>query len=261
MPRAATISDRNRSAAQHAPTQDPPHASMSACVQQVLEALQPHASEERRQVAVTYFPTAMRVLGVPVPALRPIAKALARERKHAPPAEVLRLAHALIHEDSMETRQVAYELLEFHKAAALALTEDDIEQLRRGLDNWASVDSFAMSVAGPAWRRGQLPDSRIDAWAQSDDRFVRRLALVCTVPLNMKSRGGKGDVPRTLRLCSALAADRDDFVVKALSWALREILPHDEAAVRAFVSAQQSTLHRRIVREVESKLNTGRKNG
>lgn len=234
---------------------------LQAQVAQIVAALQASSSEERKRVAVTYFPTAMRVLGVAVPALRTIAKALAKEHKDDAPTDVLALAKALIADGSMEGRQVAYELLEFHKATALSLTADDIEQLRHGLDNWASVDSFAMSVAGPAWRRGQLKDAQIDAWSTSQDRFVRRLALVCTVPLNMKSRGGKGDVPRTLRLCTRLAADRDDFVVKALSWALREIEPHDEAALRAFLAAHEATLHRRILREVKSKLDTGRKHG
>lgn len=230
-------------------------------VASILEALQANASEERRAVAVTYFPTAMRVLGVPVPALRVVAKGLAKELKTAPASRVLSLAEALITDGSMEGRQIAYELIEFHKPTTAALTAADIERLRQGLDNWASVDSFAMSIAGPAWRRGLLSDAHIDGWAASPDRFVRRLALVCTVTLNMKSRGGKGDVPRTLRLCTRLAADRDDFVVKALSWALREVLPHDEPAVQAFLTQHDSALHRRIVREIGNKLRTGRKNG
>ena len=44
-------------------------------VAHVERMLAEQGSEERRQVAVTYFPTAMRVLGVPVPALRAVAKA------------------------------------------------------------------------------------------------------------------------------------------------------------------------------------------
>jgi 3-methyladenine DNA glycosylase AlkD len=179
--------------------------------------------------------------------------------KDAPPTSVLQLADALVCDGSMEGRQVAYELLEFHRKTRETLRSEDIERLRQGLDNWASVDSFAMSVAGPAFRRGVLSDARVDAWSQSDDRFLRRLALVCTVSLNTRSRGGTGDVARTLRLCTRLAADRDDFVVKALSWALRGLLPHDDAAVRAFLSQHEATLHRRILREVRAKLETGRK--
>ena len=248
-------------AAKKSPKPGDVRTSAQADVDRIVDALQAHASAERRAVAVTYFPTAMRVLGVPVPALRVVAKDLAKELKTAPAARVLSLAEALITDGSMEGRQVGYELIEFHKPTTAALTAADIERLRQGLDNWASVDSFAMSIAGPAWRRGLLSDAQIDGWAASPDRFVRRLALVCTVPLNMKSRGGKGDVPRTLRLCTCLAADRDDFVVKALSWALREVLPHDEPAVQAFLTRHDAVLQRRIVREIGNKLRTGRKNG
>jgi 3-methyladenine DNA glycosylase AlkD len=41
-------------------------------------------------------------------------------------------------------------------------------------------------------------------------------------------------------------ADREDLVVKALSWALRALARRDPAA--------------RVIREVENKLTTGRKN-
>lgn len=226
----------------------------------VEQQLAEHGSEERRKVAVTYFPTAMRVLGVPVPALRTVAKGLAKQLKTEPPGVVVAHAQALVDAGTMEGRQVAYEILEAHKAAALSLGTVEIERLRVGLDNWASVDSFAASVAGPAWRRGQLPDSLVDAWAVSPDRFVRRLALVCTVALNMRSRGGKGDVARTLHVGRQLVGDRDEFVVKALSWALRELLPHDAAQVQSFVAAHEAKLNRRIVREISNKLTKGTKN-
>lgn len=233
----------------------------AATVQQVRAQLAPHQDVQRQEHAVTYFPTAMQVLGVPVPALREVAKELAQSHKSTPAAEVLAICRALIADGTMEGRQVAYELLERHKAAAAALTEDDIEGLRAGLDNWASVDSFAASVAGPAWRRGQLSDARVLGWARSPDRFVRRLALVCTVALNMRSRGGRGDVARTLQVCRGLVGDGDEFVVKALSWALRELIPHDPAALIAFIEQHEASLNRRVLREVRVKLTTGRKNG
>lgn len=234
---------------------------IATTVAQVRRQLAVHSDAERQQHAVTYFPTAMQVLGVPVPALREVAKEIAQTHKTQSPAEVLALCEALIADGTMEGRQVAYEVLERHKAAAQALTEGDIERLRAGLDNWASVDSFAASVAGPAWRRGQLSDARILRWARSPDVFVRRLALVCTVALNMRSRGGRGDVARTLTVCRELVSDRNEFVVKAMSWALRELIPHDESALQSFVDEHAETLNRRILREVNNKLQTGKKAG
>lgn len=40
----------------------------------------------------------------------------------------------------------------------------------------------------------------IQDWAQSDNLRWRRAALVSTVALNLRSRGGKGDVEKTLEM-------------------------------------------------------------
>jgi 3-methyladenine DNA glycosylase AlkD len=79
------------------------------------------------------------------------------------------------------------------------------------------------------------------------------------VPLNLRSRGGTGDAGRTLDICRRLAGDHDDMVVKALSWALRELVVWDPEAVRRFLGTHRDVLAPRVRREVRSKLETGRK--
>ena len=56
-----------------------------------------------------------------------------------------------------------------------------------------------------------------------------------------------------------LETDRDDMVVKAMSWALRELAKRDPLAVRRFAASHQD-LAPRVVREVTNKLKTGLKN-
>jgi len=56
-----------------------------------------------------------------------------------------------------------------------------------------------------------------------------------------------------------LVDDSEDMVVKALSWALRELVPHDPVALRAFLREHDRALAARIQREVENKLPTGLK--
>jgi 3-methyladenine DNA glycosylase AlkD len=80
------------------------------------------------------------------------------------------------------------------------------------------------------------------------------------VPLNNKARGGSGDARRTLAVCDLLIGDREDMVVKAMSWALRELAKRDAASVNAFVAANQELLAKRVLREVNAKLTTGLKN-
>jgi 3-methyladenine DNA glycosylase AlkD len=157
-------------------------------------------------------------------------------------------------------RSIAYELVRHHSGTLASLTTRDLEELGKGISDWGAVDTFACYLAGPAWRERQVPDRLIHGWARSRDRWWRRAAVVSTVALNSKARGGNGDATRTLKVCQMLAKDRDDMVVKAVSWALRELAKRNPAAVRNFLVVQEDVLAPRVIREVNNKLQTGLKN-
>jgi 3-methyladenine DNA glycosylase AlkD len=198
-------------------------------------------------------------LGLRAPELRAVARDLARECRALPPREVVRVAQGLVDGGIFEGGLAAFELLWRHPAAAERLTTRDLARLARGADNWVTADTFACLVSGPAWRRGRVSDAWNARWADSRDRWLRRIALVSTVPLNLPSRGGTGDVPRTLRVCRRFVADHDEMVVKALSWALREAAKRDPGAVRRFLERHRGAIAARVLREVTNKLTTGLK--
>jgi 3-methyladenine DNA glycosylase AlkD len=170
--------------------------------------------------------------------------------------EVLALAEALVDRH----RWVAYELLYHHPTRLACLNVEDVERLGRGIDGWASVDVFARYISGPAWQQGLIGDHVVQGWTQSENRWWRRAALVSTVALNLRSAGGTGDTDRTLEICTRLVSDRDDMVVKALSWALRELIIWDAGAVRRFLQVNADLVASRVRREVYSKLESGLKN-
>ena len=157
-------------------------------------------------------------------------------------------------------RWQAYEIIAAHKATFCGLSTDELDELGQGINSWWSVDSFARTLSGPAWRDGLLPDELIVRWAGSPDLWWRRAALVSTVAFNVRSQGGKGDVPRTLSICQLLVTDHEDMVVKALSWALRELVYFDPEAVDGFLNEHEQVLAGRMKREVGNKLRTGLKN-
>lgn len=156
-------------------------------------------------------------------------------------------------------RWVAYELVYHHREASSLLDEALVLRFAGDLGSWGDVDAFCRYIAGPAWRRGQLDDDTVFAWATSPDRWWRRAALVATVPLNLRAAGGSGDRDRTIAVCARLVDDRDDMVVKALSWALRELVIWDRAAVEQFLDEHDAFLAARVRREVTNKLDTGLK--
>jgi 3-methyladenine DNA glycosylase AlkD len=173
---------------------------------------------------------------------------------------IVALALRIARRSDIATKFFAYELIQHHEAALKSLNADSLEALGQGNDSWEKVDTFASHLAGPVWRERQVTDKLIERWARSQDRWWRRAALVSTVPLNNKARGGRGAAERTLKICEMLVEDRDDMVVKALSWALRELSKRDSDSVQKFLQEDVDALAPRVAREVSNKLQTGLKN-
>jgi 3-methyladenine DNA glycosylase AlkD len=192
--------------------------------------------------------------------IRNVRREFSKRLANAPADFVFRLSLQLLKRAETVPRFLAYELIQHHREALRGLNSAKLKLLGEGINDWAAVDTFACYLAGPAWREHQVPDTLIARWAHSKDRWWRRAALVSTVPLNSRARGGAGDTARTLSICEMLVSDRDDMVVKALSWALRELTKRDPPAVRGFLRTHQAVLAPRVIREVQNKLRTGLKN-
>ena len=194
-----------------------------------------------------------------VPSVRRVRRGVSLDLKTASPDLVRAVAFALSARDGPFDRFIGAELLAAHPTAMRTLDASDLRQLGEGMDSWDDVDVFACFLSGPVWRVGQLTDAEIRRWARSPDRWWRRAAVVSTVPLNNRARGGSGDPKRTLAICQLLLADRDPMVVKALSWALRELAKRDPTAVRQFITTHGTKVPALVRREVRSKLETGLK--
>lgn len=205
-------------------------------------------------------PSAQEDFGVYAADLRSVVKTFKKRLAQQGGDFMYQLALALLSRDITECRQVAYELIAGHKKARESLNVSRIEALGAGIDNWASVDGFCCTVVGTAWREGRISDATIRRWSRSDDLWWRRAAVVATVPLNVKSRGGTGDTLRTLMVCRSLVSDKAVMVQKAISWALRELVTWDREAVEGFVEEHGESVSSRVRREVLKKLKTGKKN-
>ncbi len=194
-----------------------------------------------------------------VPQLRGVRRGLTREYTALSPEVVLGAAVRLL-DDREVPRWLTYELVHHHDPSMSSLDARTVRRLGRGIGSWGDVDAFACLVAGPAWREGRLQDAEVGRWAMSPDRWWRRAALASTIPLNTAARGGRGDARRTLAVCRLLVRDRDDIVVKAMSWALRALSTRDLPAVERFLDRHAAALASRVLREVRNKLETGLKN-
>ena len=233
---------------------------MLSLIDKIINSLEKYAEQRRVEMSKTIFPTKMKVIGVSVPNERIVIKEIKSDTKTFTEREKIDLAIELVNTNIFECQHIAYEFLGKNNKIRATLTKKDIDALGKNLDNWASVDGFSIYLAGYAWREGIISTEKIKSYWESDDFWTRRIALVSTVALNLKSQGGMGDMPRTLKICEWAVDDHHDMINKALSWALRELSKRDRTPVEDFIKKYSNRLHSRIVREVKHKLEKGTKN-
>ncbi len=233
---------------------------MKAIVEKVIRSLEQYADPKRVESNKIISPTKMKMIGVHIPNLRIVSKELKSDTKTFTGRGKINLAKELVDTGIFECQLMAFEFVRKDKKACAELTEKDIDALAKNLDNWGSVDSFSLFLSGYAWREGIISTEKIKSYWQSDNFWIRRIALVSTVALNLKSQGGTGDLPRTLEICKLAVDDHHDMINKALSWALREVSKRDKKPVEEFIKKYENRLNKRVIREVKHKLEKGTKN-
>jgi len=191
------------------------------------------------------------------PHLRALRKTWSQALKPEAGAQVIAIAEALEAVSPQEDKWLAYELIRHHKAAFAEVSQLVAERFAERAASWYAVDALGTILVGPLWASGRLPDDLFDTWSRSENRWLRRSALVATVGLNAV----KPDPARTFPLCLRLADDRDDMVEKAVSWALRWLAQRDRGVVKAFMAEHGERFRPRVRREVGHKLTTGMKSG
>lgn len=234
--------------------------SIKSEVDEIIATLRDLSDPDRVEYMLTMAPTSQEALGVTNPHIKTVLTELRRLHVSWSPQEWIDFCKALVAEGIMECQVLAYELIGRNRKVLDSLSYEDLGDLWKNLDNWASVDHFTVGIYGVLWGRGVVKDAHIDKLLESDNFWDRRVAVVSTVALNLKSRGGTGDTTRTLAVCQRVVDERQDMIQKALSWALRELSKRDREAVVAFMEKNENRLAKRVLREVAHKLEFGTKN-
>lgn len=106
-------------------------------------------------------------------------------------------------------------------------------------DAWAITD-HACSAGS---KRLYLNDKRLDeveAWTTHENIWVRRAALVITLPWTKSNHPKEAELAqrdRILGWAAGYATDPEWFIQKSISWWLRSLSKHDPDRVRAFMDA------------------------
>lgn len=202
---------------------------------QELDALIALADADKAAQMAAYHKVARRYLGVPGPQI----DALVAEWRAERDLEArLALASGLWASDIHEGRIAAAKLL----TQARIRPDDGAWRLIAGwvpdFDGWAIADSAMIAgqkrlVADPA----RLTE--VEGWLDHPNLWVRRAALVGTLPWAKMNNPKPADLDRRERIlgwAGRLADQPDWFIQKAIAWWLRDLSKRDAPRVRSFLA-------------------------
>ncbi|MGQ0613443.1 MAG: DNA alkylation repair protein [Planctomycetaceae bacterium] len=216
-------------------------------VPRALRALRAASSSAARESARTFFKEKVAFLGVPVPALRRIARDLAPlADRGAGIAAALDACEPLLAEAQQEPRTLALLLCERWKARL------DASFLRRAFrwlaegrcDNWALVDALCIGSLGPLLARRPELAVRLASWPSSRNRWMRRASLAALIPA--VRRGAL--LSQAYATADRLLGDGDDLVRKATGWLLREAGRTDARRLEIYLRERGPRLPRTALR-------------
>ena len=178
-----------------------------------------------------------RFLGVPVPALR----RLARDHESLD----LRATSTLLSSPWHEERAVALFILVRRYERGTAAERTAIHRLylerRDRVNNWDLVDCSAAVIVGQ--HLDGRPRALLKRLAASRSVWDRRIAIIATFHFIKH-----GDYAETLELARRLLADDHDLIHKAVGWMLREVANRDRPAAERFLRAHAREMPRTMLR-------------
>lgn len=188
----------------------------------VLAQLQAHARPGELAGMARFGIRPERRLGVAIPTLRSIAKALGRN-------------HALalqLWATGIPDAQILASLL----AEPERLTETQMDAWVDSFCSWDVCDQTCLN----ALRRSPLAWSRLTVWAARPEEFVRRAAFSLLAALAVHDRRAPDErFTRALALIEAASSDERNYVKKAVNWALRTIGKRNPALNAAAIASAQ----------------------
>jgi 3-methyladenine DNA glycosylase AlkD len=213
---------RHRTGGRHdkaGPSYLPADDAEARLVSQIDSTLRMQGTPERAERERAYLKSGLAHYGTSVPAIRSVAKEVASQHPHLARDALLRLVDALWAAPVHEPRMAAVELLGIYHERLGSQDIVVLERLLRESHTWALVDPLAASVVGRLAEHHPEVGVVLDRWADDDDFWIRRAALLALLgPL----RRGEGDFERFGRYADAMLGDKEFFIRKAIGWVLRD---------------------------------------
>lgn len=221
---------------------------MDTIANQIISELHTFADPKRAEGERRYFKETINNLGISSTNMRAIEKKLyASYKKQWNVDQAIEFADVLLNKRIFETTQLA---LLFLDRFSSKMGESELIKFEEWLnadlcDNWAATDTLCPHVVGSILDNHPELVKRVRAWADSDNRWVRRSSAVSFIIL---LRRGKF-LDDAYDIAQVLMQDKnDDLVQKANGWMLREAGNVDPDRLEKFLIQHGPNIPRTTVR-------------
>lgn len=201
-------------------------------VDDIRAALRAAAEPERAAAQQAYMKSSMPFLGIRLPEVRRLARALGAAERDA---GALGAASRELWDEAThrEERYAAMALLALPPLQGSLRAMPTIEHMVRTGRWWDITDELSGRVRELLTEHPDEVAPVVRAWARDDDLWMRRIAILS----QLARRTGFDEQLLTDAVCANLA-DPEFFIRKAIGWALRDRARVDPAWVRRFVDEQ-----------------------
>jgi len=216
-------------------------------IEAIRTRLAAEGNPERARAQQAYLKTDDPMLGVPMPAIRRIARQCTRERPPGTTDELIATAGELWR--TAVCREDRYAVCQFidtaatrrlHAPSMLPLLEEFIVTGAW----WDLVDPMTKPVGGLLVRYPDDVRPVVRSWITRPDRWLRRVSIICQL-----GRANETDLELLTEAIDANSTDADFFIRKGIGWALRQYARTDPDWVRSFVQARGNVLSNLSKRE------------
>ena len=210
----------------------------------IIDELKSFATEDRRKTNEWFFKTGPgeysehdQFIGVRMPQIRGVAKKYFKVIKFN---EINQLISHPVH----EIRHCALIILvnKYQSGNKEEVFNYYLNNLG-SVNNWDLVDTTSPHIIGNFIFNHQEKISLLYEWANSNDLWERRIAIVSTFAFIRH-----GEFTPTLKISKLLLNDQQDLIHKAVGWMLREVYKKDEAVVKLFLRENYAQLPRTTLR-------------
>jgi len=174
-----------------------------------------------------YINSPYEFYGIRVPELRTLAKRLHEEHGIK---DFYKVFNKLWESGYHEEMSLAIYTLQLYKEEFNLNTWKFLKTKLNDMKTWDQIDIVGINIVGHILIKYPSVQKEIINLSKSKNIWMRRLAIVSTLPLIKK-----GDIKLTMRLAEHYIYDKEDYIQKATGWMLREAGKQKPEQVKRFI--------------------------